>query len=63
MVVDGSLTKGVEVRLDPTTSVEDIRVGSFVTIQGERMRFFAVVTDVALGAADPGMKYAPPDVG
>ena len=62
MVVDGSLTKGVEVRLDPSTSVEDVRVGTFVTIQGQRMRFFAVVTDVALGAADPGLKYAPPDV-
>ncbi len=62
MVVDGSLTRGVEIRLDPSTSVEDIKVGTFVTVQGERLRFFGVVTDVALGAADPGLKYNPPDV-
>ncbi len=62
MVVDGSLTRGVEIRLDPSTSVEDIKVGAFVTVHGEKLRFFGVVTDVALGAADPGLKYTPPDV-
>ena len=62
MVVDGSLGKGVEIRLDPSTSVEDVKVGTFVTVQGEKLRFFGVVTEVGLGAADPGLKYAPPDV-
>ena len=62
MVVDGSLSRGVEIRLDPSTSVEDVKVGIFVMVQGERLRFFGVVTDVALGAADPALKYAPPDV-
>ena len=62
MVVDGSMTKGVEIRLDPSISVEEIKVGTFVTVQGARLRFFGVVTEVALGAADPGLKYTPPDV-
>ena len=62
MVVEGSLTKGVEIRLDPPTSVEDIKVGTFVTVQGERLRFFGVVTDVKLDSADPGLKHTPPDV-
>ena len=62
MVVSGSLTDGVEVRLDPATSVEDIRVGRYVTVQGERMRFFGVVTDVSLGATDSSLKHNPPDV-
>ena len=62
MVVEGSLTSGVEIRLDPTTSVEDIKVGTFVTVQGERMHFFGVVTNVALGSADPRLKHTPPDV-
>ena len=62
MVVDGSLTRGVEIRLDPSTSVEEVKVGSFVTVQGESLRFFGVVTDVGLGAADPRLKYTPPDV-
>ena len=62
MVVGGSLTEGVDVKLDPGASVEDVRVGSFVSIQGERMRFFGVVTDVALDATDQAMRGTPPDV-
>ena len=62
MVVEGSVAKGIEIRLDANTSIEDVKVGSFVTVQGENLKFFGVVTDVSLGAADPGLKYTPPDV-
>ena len=62
MVVSGSLTDGVEVKLDPSTSIEDVKVGSFVTVQGQRLRFFAVVTEVALGATDQRLAQTPPDV-
>ena len=63
MIVDGSLGRGVEVRLDPGVSVEEIKEGAYVTIQGERSQFFGIVTDVALGSADPRLKQTPPDVG
>ncbi len=62
MVVSGSLTEGMEVRLDADTSIEDIKVGTFVNIQGQRMRFFGVVTDVALASMDPTLPASPPDV-
>ncbi len=62
MVVDGSLGQGVDVRLGPETSVEEVKVGTFVTLQGEKLRFFGVVTDIKLGSASPGLKYNPPDV-
>ena len=62
IVVSGSLTKGVEVRLDPGVSVEDMAVGRYVTVEGERRRFFGMVTDVALDATDPRLLSAPPDV-
>ena len=62
MVVAGSLTEGMEVRLDPTTSIEEIKVGAFVSIQGDRLRFFGVVTDVSLGSTDPSLQQMPPDV-
>ena len=62
MVVAGSLTDGMEVRLDASTCIEDIKVGTFVSIQGERLRFFGVVTDVALGSTDPTLRLTPPDV-
>ena len=62
MVVSGSLTEGMEVRLDSDTSIEDIKVGTFVNIQGQHMRFFGVVTDVALASMDPALPSSPPDV-
>ncbi len=62
LVVDGSLTNGVEVRLDPATSVEEVKVGAFVTIQGVQRRFFGVITDVSLGTTDPRMKNLAADV-
>ncbi|MCS5684119.1 MAG: ATP-binding protein [Acidimicrobiales bacterium] len=62
MVVSGSLTEGMEVRLDASTSIEDIKVGTFVSIQGQRMRFFGVVTEVELKAMDQTMVTSPPDV-
>ena len=62
MVVDGSLSRGVEVRLDSEVSVEDVKEGTYATIQGERSWFFGIVTDVALGSADPRLKLTPPDV-
>ena len=62
LVVDGSLSQGVEVRLDPSTSIEDVKVGAFVTIQGNQNIFFGVVTDVSLGSTDPRLKHTPPQV-
>jgi len=62
MVVSGSLTKGVEVRLDGSVSVEDIVVGRYVTIAGGKQRFFGMITDVALEASDPRIVTSPPDV-
>ena len=62
MVVAGSLGDGVEVRLDATTSIEDIKVGTFVSIQGEKLRFFGVVTDAKLSSTDPSLPGSPPDV-
>jgi len=62
MVVSGSLTEGVEVRLDPNTSIEDVKIGAFVTLKGNRLRFFGVVTDVSLESTDPSLRLSPPDV-
>ena len=62
MVVGGSLSHGLEVRLDADAgaSVEDVSVGSFVTIHGRRRRYFAVVTDLALRAAEDSLRHFPP---
>lgn len=61
LVVEGSLTKGLTARLEGACSVEDVRVGRFVKIQGEKYDFFCLVTDVLLNASSPGMLDDPPD--
>ena len=65
LVVGGSLTQGVEIRLSPAGErvIEDVKVGTFLTIEGRRYRFFAVVTDLELGSADPRLRHSPPDGG
>lgn len=60
-VVQGSLSKGLEVRLHPDVSVEEMRVGKFLVIQGRRSRFFCLLTDVTLGTASPRILANPPD--
>ena len=63
VVVGGSLTDGVEIRLHPSgeTVIEDVKVGTFVTVRGQRYRFFGVVTDLALNSSDSRLRHAPPD--
>src|SRR4030042_1351014 len=62
VVISGSLSKGVEVKLDSSASVEDMAVGRYVTIEGERRRFFGMITDIGLGVADPQITINPPDI-
>jgi len=62
IVVSGSLNKGIEVKLDSLASVEDMVVGRYVTIEGQKRRFFGMITDVSLGVTDPKLALTPPDV-
>jgi DNA helicase HerA-like ATPase len=62
IVVSGSLTKGVEVRLDSSASVEEMAVGRYVTIEGGKRRFFGMITDISLGVTDQRLTQIPPDV-
>jgi uncharacterized protein len=59
-VIQGSLTGGLEVRLHPDISVEDMRVGKFLVVHGVRSRFFCMLTDVALGTANDRIIANPP---
>ena len=61
-VIQGSLTKGLEIRLLPDVSVEEMRVGKFLVIQGTRSRFFCLLTDVALGTSNPRILANPPSI-
>ena len=62
VVSGGSLTRGVDIRLDDGVAIEDLSVGRFVTIQGRQRRFFGVVTDITLQLTDPRLASTPPNV-
>ena len=59
-VIQGSLSQGLEVRLHADISVEDMRVGKFLVVQGVRSRFFCMLTDVSLGTASQRTLANPP---
>ena len=59
-LTEGSLTKGLTARLDTARSVEDVRVGYFVKIQGDQYEYFCLITDVTLGASTAGILADPP---
>ena len=61
-VIQGSLTKGLEIRLHPDVSVEDMRVGKFLVVQGTRSRFFCLLTDVSLGCSSDRIIANPPPI-
>jgi hypothetical protein len=61
-IVNGSVEKGVEVRLNSSASVEDMVVGRYVTIEGKKQRFFGMVTDISLGVTDEEITISPPDI-
>ena len=60
IVIQGSLSGGLEMRLDSDKSVEDLRVGRFVVVEGTHSRFFSMLTDVALSATTPNILLNPP---
>jgi DNA helicase HerA-like ATPase len=61
VVIEGSLTHGIEVKLDGSASVEDMAVGRYVTIQGQKRQFFGMITDVTLGVVDEQINVTPAD--
>lgn len=60
IITQGSLSTGLEMRLDPKVSVEDLRVGRFVVVEGKSTRFFSMLTDVSLSANNPSILLNPP---
>ncbi len=61
VVTSGSLVEGLTARLEACASVEDMRVGKFVVIQGEKHEFFSMITDVVLEATNQKVLIDPPD--
>jgi DNA helicase HerA-like ATPase len=63
VVVGGSLSKGLVVKLDPMVNIEDMAVGRYIVIHGQHKRFFCMINDVTLDSTNPSIQSDPPDVG
>ena len=62
IVVGGSLSKGLDVKLDQGTVIEGLAVGRYVVVHGQTgRRFFSIVTDVQLDTLNPLIEKSPPD--
>src|SRR5262245_53762417 len=61
VITCGSLAEGLVARLEAHESVEDVRVGKFVVIQGEKHEFFSMITDVVLEATNQKILIDPPN--
>ncbi len=60
IITHGSLNKGVEMKLDAEQSVEHIKAGKFVVIEGRHYDFFSMITDIAIEAANDNILLNPP---
>jgi DNA helicase HerA-like ATPase len=62
-IVDGSLSAGLRVRINPRFSIEKLAVGRYVVIEGRQTgrRFFGIITDIALDVSNPDLIRRPPD--
>jgi DNA helicase HerA-like ATPase len=62
VIVGGSLSKGLDVKLDRQTEIESLAVGRYVVVRGKYKRFFCMITDVILDSTNPSLRSDPPDL-
>ena len=62
VIVGGSISRGLAVKLDPSVNVEDLAVGRYVVVRGERKRFFCMINDITLDTTNPAVESDPPDI-
>ena len=60
MVISGSLSEGILLRINPLKADEPLNVGSFVTIQTETTIFFSLLSDLRSSIAHPDVALFPP---
>ncbi len=62
VVVGGSLSKGLVVKLDREQTVEDLAVGRYVVVHGaNNTRFFCMLNDISLNSTNPSIQNHPPE--
>lgn len=59
-VISGSLAEGFMMRIQAGTSLEALKTGKFVCIQGTSYKFFSLITDLELHVTNPDILLFPP---
>ncbi len=62
VIVGGSISKGLAVKLEHNVSVEDLAVGRYVVVRGQRKRFFCMINDITLDSTNISVQSDPPDI-
>lgn len=60
LVTSGSLVEGLQMKLSPERSIEEVKAGKFVVVSGLYNQFFSLITDVRLEASSPNILVNPP---
>ena len=60
IIVSGSLSKGLELKVDPQVPLESLRAGMFAIAGGSQYDFFSLVTDLELRATTNEALEGPP---
>lgn len=63
VITHGSLTGGVEMKLDAGHQIEDVVAGTFAVVQGAQHDFFCLITDAAIDASNENILLNPPPDG
>lgn len=61
VIVGGSLSRGLDIKLEPFTDIEELAVGRYVVVSGQKKRFFCMITDIGLDNTNPQIVSTPPD--
>lgn len=62
VVVGGSISKGLSIKLDAHVAIEDLAVGRYIVVRGQHKRFFCMVNDIALNSTNAQIESDPPDI-
>ena len=60
LITGGSLTEGLQMKLSPDRSIEEVKAGKFVVVFGLYHKFFSLITDVKLDASSTNVLINPP---
>ena len=60
ILTHGSLNKGVQMKLDASVSVEAVKAGKFVVVEGSHYDFFSMITDITIDATNENILLNPP---